>query len=87
MFSLLQDAGAAARNYVSSLATNGTYNQGVSPSQVGINTQGATEQVVSTTVRNSVNIPPVLKKNQGERVSIFVRNDLDFSKVYQLQTE
>jgi type IV secretion system protein VirB10 len=87
MFSLLQDAGAAARNYVSSLATNGTSNQGVNPGQIGINTQGATEQVVSTTVRNSANVPPVLKKNQGERVSIFVRNDLDFSKVYQLQTD
>ncbi len=75
MFSLLQDVGAAARNYVSSLATNGNNNQGVNAGQIGINTQGATEQVVNTTVRNSVNIPPVLKKN------------LDFSKVYELQTQ
>jgi type IV secretion system protein VirB10 len=40
MFSLLQDVGAAARNYVSSLATNGNNNQGVYPGQIGINTQG-----------------------------------------------
>lgn len=33
-------------------------------------------------VRNTVNIPPVLRKNQGEEVAIFVARDLDFSGVY-----
>lgn len=36
-------------------------------------------------IRNSVNIPPVLRKNQGEEVSIFVARDLDFSGVYDVR--
>ncbi|MBS0546130.1 MAG: TrbI/VirB10 family protein [Proteobacteria bacterium] len=87
MFSLLQDAGAFARAYATYLATNGGSNSNgaVNPSVIGINTQSASEQTVGSTLRNSANIAPVLKKNQGERVDIFVRNDLEFSQVYALQ--
>ncbi|WP_409361225.1 type IV secretion system protein VirB10 [Bartonella heixiaziensis] len=49
------------------------------------NLQGA-ESVVSEVLRNSINIPPTLYKNQGERVNIFVARDLDFSDVYSLVT-
>ena len=35
--------------------------------------------------RQSGNIPPTLIKNPGERVSIFVARDVDFSKVYNLK--
>ena len=50
-----------------------------------INT-GAVDSVAAEALRNSVNIRPTLKKNQGELVSIFVARDLDFSTVYQLRT-
>jgi type IV secretion system protein VirB10 len=36
-------------------------------------------------IRNTINIPPVLRKNQGEEVSIFVARDLDFSGVYDVR--
>lgn len=87
MFSLLQDAGAFARAYATYLATNGGSNSNgaANPSVIGVNTQSASEQTVGSTLRNSANIAPVLKKNQGERVDIFVRNDLEFSLVYALE--
>lgn len=49
------------------------------------NTAQGTEQAAAEALRNSINIPPTLYKNQGERVSIFVARDLDFSDVYSLR--
>jgi len=51
------------------------------------NTSQGVEQAAAEALRNSVNIPPTLYKNQGERVSIFVARDLDFSNVYSLRTK
>ncbi|ARP67172.1 MULTISPECIES: type IV secretion system protein VirB10 [Mesorhizobium] len=42
-------------------------------------------QAVETTLRATINLPPTLKKNQGDAVSIFVARDLDFSDVYDLR--
>ena len=39
----------------------------------------------SIAVERSIDIPPTLNKNQGERVNIFVARDLDFSSVYDLK--
>jgi type IV secretion system protein VirB10 len=50
---------------------------------VTINT-GSTSSVIGETVRGSSNIPPTVRKNQGELVSIFVARDVDFSTVYQV---
>ncbi len=49
-----------------------------------INT-GNTESVISETLRGSINIPPTIRKNQGELVSILVARDLDFWPVYRVQ--
>ncbi|MBB4189052.1 type IV secretion system protein VirB10 [Sinorhizobium terangae] len=48
--------------------------------------QGNGEQSANTLLRASINIPPTLKKNQGDAVSIFVARDIDFSDVYELRT-
>ena len=45
---------------------------------------GNVDSVASTALNNSINIPPTLRKNQGEMVSIMVARDLDFSTVYQV---
>jgi len=45
------------------------------------------DQMASKILDSTINIPPTISKNQGERVNIFVARDLDFSKVYGIQPE
>ena len=53
---------------------------------VQINTvQRGGQSAAAIATENSINIPPTLTKNQGERLSIFVARDLDFSSVYGLR--
>jgi type IV secretion system protein VirB10 len=47
--------------------------------------QSTGQQVVNTALENSINIPPTLRKNQGDTVSVFVAQDLDFGAVYGLR--
>lgn len=49
------------------------------------NTKQGLEQAAVEALKNSINIPPALYKNQGEHISIFVARDLDFSSVYDLE--
>jgi type IV secretion system protein VirB10 len=49
-----------------------------------INT-GQTQSVIAESLRGTINIPPTIRKNQGELLSIFVARDLDFSTVYRVQ--
>ncbi|CAB3802685.1 hypothetical protein LMG28614_05673 [Paraburkholderia ultramafica] len=49
------------------------------------NTSNSTSEMSTEALRNTINIPPTLYKNQGDRVSIFVARDLDFSDVYGLK--
>ena len=35
-------------------------------------------------LKNTINIPPTLYKNQGEQVGIYIARDLDFSDVYDV---
>ncbi|KPF78367.1 hypothetical protein IP88_04205 [alpha proteobacterium AAP81b] len=49
-----------------------------------INT-GTPEAVIGESLRDSIRIPPTVRKAQGELVSVFVARDLDFSGVYQVQ--
>ena len=48
------------------------------------NTANAGKEVIARSMEPTINIPPVVYKNQGERVAIFVARDLDFRSVYGL---
>jgi type IV secretion system protein VirB10 len=49
------------------------------------NTQGAAQSSASTALQNTINIPPTLRKNQGEEVAVIAARDLDFHGVYNLR--
>lgn len=51
------------------------------------NTTQGMQQAAVEALKNSINIPPTLYKNQGERIAIFVARDLDFTTVYSLKPE
>ncbi len=46
------------------------------------NTQNTSNDLASQILKQTINMPPTLIKNQGERVGIVVARDLDFSGVY-----
>lgn len=76
MLSLIQDSMAAA---IASQQSGETINLG--------NTSNAGDRMAEQALKATINIPPTLLKNQGERVGIFVARDLDFRSVYELRSE
>ena len=49
------------------------------------NSQRSGEDMANQILKQTINIPPTLTKNQGERIAIVVARDLDFSDVYELK--
>ena len=49
------------------------------------NTARVPSDVAGIALQNSINLPPILRKNQGEDVGIMVAQDFDFSDVYGLR--
>jgi type IV secretion system protein VirB10 len=49
------------------------------------NTANSGKDAIARSMEPTINIPPMLVKNQGERVGIFVARDLDFRGVYGLE--
>lgn len=80
MLSMVQDA-------IGYAATRGANNNNGATQMYFNNTQQTGNQMASKVLEGTINIPPTLTKNQGERVSIFVARDLDFSSVYGLTTQ
>ncbi len=75
MISLIGDVGSWLSNRSSQGSDNVQFNS---------TTQGA-ENAAAEALRNSINIPPTLYKNHGERVTIMVARNLDFSGVYRIE--
>ena len=75
LLSVVGDLGNAASKY----ASNGS-------SIELTNTTDGIQNAATEALKNSINIPPTLYKNQGEKIAIFVARDLDFSDVYSLTT-
>ena len=50
-------------------------------------TSSATSDMATEALKNTINIPPTLYKNQGEMIGIFVARDLDFSEVYDVSAQ
>lgn len=73
LLSIVGDLGNAASKY----ASNGS-------SIEFTNTTDGIQNAATEALKNSINIPPTLYKNQGEKIAIFVARDLDFSDVYSL---
>lgn len=76
LLSLIQDA-------IGYAATRGS-NQNGSQQMFFQNTQQTGDNMATTILKDSLQIPPTITKKQGERVAIFVARDLDFSAVYDL---
>lgn len=77
MLSLVQDAASAGANAIGNHAGQNTINVS--------NTSGATQHMATEALKNTINIPPTLYKNQGERIGIYVARDLNFANVYDLK--
>ena len=85
MFSLVTDAGQVARAWAQSQLEQGSNNNSYVFGNVGGSTQQGLNQSMAELIRQAGAIPPILKKNQGERVYISLRRDLDFGGVYGLE--
>jgi type IV secretion system protein VirB10 len=80
--------GAILLSLVSDVGSGLASSAGGGGSQINFNgTANASSQVVAESLRGSINIPPTLKKDQGEQVGVYVARDLDFSKVYDVAAE
>ncbi|MGS0550516.1 type IV secretion system protein VirB10 [Xanthomonas oryzae] len=54
--------------------------------QFNFNSTGeASSNMAAEALKNTINIPPTLYKNQGEQIGIFIARDLDFSSVYDVR--
>jgi len=77
MLSLVDDV---ARGLTSQMNSNGN-------NQFNLNSTGdATQDMAAEALKNTINIPPTLYKNQGEQIGIYVARDLDFSSIYDVTT-
>lgn len=51
------------------------------------NTSSQANQMATEALRNTINIPPTLYKNQGDRINVIVARDLSFEGVYDIRLQ
>lgn len=80
--------GAFALSLVDDVARGITSQSSSGDSQFNFNSTGdASQNMATEALKNTINIPPTLYKNQGEQVGIYIARDLDFSGVYDVAAE
>lgn len=79
LLSLVDDLGSAVAASVGGQGRNQQFNFN--------GTGAAASDVAAETLKHTINIPPTLTKEQGERVGVYVARDLDFSGVYDVAAQ
>jgi type IV secretion system protein VirB10 len=80
----LQRFGAAILISVISGAVQGAVASQSSGSTVIYNPSGS-QDVMTEVLKSTINVPPTVTKNQGDRIQVLVARDLDFRSVYELK--
>lgn len=83
LISIISDVGNAGLQYAANEANNGNGNTSINLD----NTSNTSDSLAREALAATINIPPTLYDQQGDHVAIFVRQDLDFSSVYQLNAD
>lgn len=83
LLSFIKDVAVAV---VNNQNNNGSTGTSVTVQQPGQNTAQAGFSIADEVVRQTIKVRPTLSINEGERVSIYVARDLDFSPVYALRS-
>lgn len=73
--------GAAAGKKLDRALGNG---EGTTIIDLGGSNGSSSTDVAAKIIEQTINIPPTVTKNQGDKVTVFVSRDLDFTKVYKL---
>lgn len=77
--------GAIMLSLIDDVARYATQGSQGNNNQINFSSTGdAAQNMAAEALRNTINIPPTLYKNQGEQVGIYIARDLDFSSVYDV---
>jgi type IV secretion system protein VirB10 len=80
LLTLINSAAQGLSSYVGNLSSQAGLQQNFN----GGGGSASAQNVATEALRNTINIPPTLYKNQGEQVGIYVARDLNFESVYDV---